>query len=293
MKYEIKISEKEDSEYVEEKLNEYLASVAPPETGAENEELVFKVEDEGKVVGGCIIELYEWNWGRMLLEALWVDEKYRHQGIGSMLIKKAEQTAREKGCYIACISTTDFQARGLYEKHGYKVFTVTKDCPRGHESYTLAKLLDRDTKDYIPKNNAAVEKFEVKPGTEDDADIIENGLDGYCALFAPETHGYIKINKKIVDENGNIIAGIISGINGWDYCFVSVIWVNEAYRKQGFGSHILSKIEREAKEKGAYIMLTYASDWNIDFFKKQGYAIRGEFDDLPRGHRSFELMKTL
>ena len=293
MNYETQTSAKEDSEYVEGKLNEYLSSVAPPEPGAKNEELVFKVEDSGKVVGGCIIELYEWNWGRMLLEALWVDEKYRHQGIGSMLIRKAEQTAREKGCYIACLGTTDFQARGLYEKHGYKVFTVTKDCPRGHESYTLAKRLDRDLPDYIPKNNAAAEKFEVKPGAEEDADVIEDGLDSYGELFAPETHDYIKINKKLVDENGNIIAGIISGINGWDYCFLSVIWVDEAYRNQGFGSQLLAKIEHEAKEKGAYMVLTYASDWNIDFFKKQGYTIRGEFDDLPRGHRSFELMKML
>ena len=93
-----------------------------------------------------------------------------------------------------------------------------------------------------------------------------------------------------------VISGVVSFYNYFTtepkgkYC-IDVCLGTACYVK---GSEkVLSEIEREAKEKGAYIMLTYASDWNIDFFKKQGYAIRGEFDDLPRGHRSFELMKTL
>ena len=48
-----------------------------------------------------------------------MDEKYRRQGLGSALIRAAESAAREKGCEIMFLGTFDFQARPLYEKHGF------------------------------------------------------------------------------------------------------------------------------------------------------------------------------
>ncbi len=41
------------------------------------------------------------------------------------------------------------------------------------------------------------------------------------------------------------------------------------------------------------VVLTYACDWNANFFKKHGYAVRGVPEDHPKGHRSYELQKLL
>lgn len=46
-------------------------------------------------------------------------------------------------------------------------------------------------------------------------------------------------------------------------------------------------------EDGAPMILTSAGDWNVDFFKKNGYQLRGELRDVPKGHDCYELYKNL
>jgi len=40
-----------------------------------------------------------------------------------------------------CIDTMDFQALPFYERHGYSVFGVLDDMPRGHQRFFLKKAL--------------------------------------------------------------------------------------------------------------------------------------------------------
>lgn len=294
MTYELLPLTKDDKGLMETKINEYVNSVAPADPGAAEEEFVLKVRnEEEKIIGGLIADVYEWNWGRLFIEALWVDEPYRGQGIASMLIRGIERIAKEKGCYVSCLGTCDFQARGLYEKHGYTVFSVNKDRVKNHESYSMCKRLDRGTMDYIPANNKAEAKYKVEIGNDADADVIDRGLTAYCDLFAPETHENLHIGKKIVDKGGAFKAGIYAVVDGWDGCFVGAVYVEEKYRRQGLGTYLIREVEREAKKNGARMMLTYAGDWNVEFFKKNGYTLRGELKDFPRGHTSYELKKLL
>ena len=48
-----------------------------------------------------------------------------------------------------------------------------------------------------------------------------------------------------------------------------------------------------AKENGASMILTNAGDWNVAFFKKNGYLLRGELKDVPKGHNCYELYKMI
>ena len=232
-------------------------------------------------------------WGRAVLAELWVDEHCRRQGLGSMLIRQAERAAREKGCYYMCLGTLDFMARGFYEKHGYTVFTVNKDFPRGHEGWSLSKRIDREIADHVPANNSAVTRFTVRPGSREDEKIIGAGLERYNDPFVPEGHDDIPVSRKLVDQNGRMIAGVIAEVGGWDECDIDGIWVEEPYRNRGLGSYLLREVEREAKEKGAYVLFTYGCDWVTGFFRKNGYTVRGELPDYPRGHCAYELEKRL
>ena len=38
---------------------------------------------------------------------------------------------------------------------------------------------------------------------------------------------------------------------------------------------------------------TNAGDWNVDFFRKNGYLLRGELKDVPKGHNCYELYKMI
>ena len=138
MEYKIEALTKEEAAYIGEQIN----GIVPREVDGSEEEFVLKVENEsGEIIGGCIAEAYEYHWSRMFLDDLWVDERYRHHGIGSMILREVERIAREKGCRVVTLGTASFMARPFYEKHGYTVFTTLKK-PNGYLSYSLVKYLD-------------------------------------------------------------------------------------------------------------------------------------------------------
>jgi GNAT superfamily N-acetyltransferase len=74
---------------------------------------------------------------------------------------------------------------------------------------------------------------------------------------------------------------------------VNAVFVEEPLRRQGLGTLLLREAEVFAKENGAPMIVTSAGDWNIGFFKKNGYQLRGELKDVPKGHDCYELYKNL
>ena len=141
IEYELKPLEEGDEDLIEGKVGEYDHSVVLPVPGAEEKTFYFKITDgDDRIIAGCILTIDTWRVAD--LDILWVDEKYRRKGLGSALIKEAERTAREKGCDLMALGTFDFQARPLYEKHGYKLCGVIEDWPNGHCSYSLSKRLN-------------------------------------------------------------------------------------------------------------------------------------------------------
>ena len=69
--------------------------------------------------------------------------------------------------------------------------------------------------------------------------------------------------------------------------------MEEPLRLQGLGTYLLKEAEKFAKENGASVVITNAGDWNVGFFKKNDYLIRGELKDVPKGHNCYELYKVI
>ena len=287
MEYAIEDLTEEEAEYIGDKINE----IVPREVDADEEEFVLKIENEdGRIVGGCIAQAYEYHWSRVLLEELWVDERYRHQGLGSMILREVERIAREKGCRVVTLGTASYMARPFYEKHGYTVFTTLKK-PNGYISYSLVKYLDTDTPDYIPTNNCG-SRFKVSLGDEDDAEVIEEGIDTYSEAYEPDYES-VDYYKKLVDKEGKFAAGVIADVRKGASAFVDALFVEAPLRFQGLGSCLLKEVEKLARQYGASMIMTSAGDWNVDFFKKNGYLLRGELKDVPKGYNCYELYKLL
>ena len=287
MEYKIENLTKEEAAYIGEKINE----IVPHEVDADEEEFVLKVENEnGEIVGGCIAQAYEYRWSRMFLDTLWVDERYRHHGLGSMIIREVERIAREKGCRVVTLGTASYMARPFYEKHGYTVFTTLKK-PNGYISYSLVKYLDRETPEYVPSDNSGA-RFRVSLGSRDDSDVIKNGIRTYSEAYEPEYES-VDFYKKLVDKDGRFIAGVMADVDKGGNGFVDALFVEEPLRRQGLGTYFMQEVEKLAKENGAFMILTNAGDWNVDFFKKNGYLLRGELKDVPKGHDCYELYKNI
>lgn len=289
MEYKTIPCEEDDEELIEEKLDAIDRSILPSKEDGE-EELVFKIaDDEGNIIAGCVLEIDCWRNAE--LDILWVDESHRRNGLGSALIRKAEKTAREYGCRMMVLGTFDFQARPLYEKHGFSLCGTIKNWPRGHENYTLVKRLDQPLKEYYPSTDCSA-GFRIEPGTVEDGNYICKGLGDYNTSQAARAHKYISLDKKIVDEDGNMIAAVIAGVGTWNNLDIDMIWVDEPYRNKGIGSRLLAEVEKEGKENGAYFSAINVFDWEASLFKKHGYSACVTIEDFPgEGHRTYELEK--
>lgn len=92
----------------------------------------------GEVVGGLTGRT---SYGWLFVEHLFVPGSLRGSGIGSELMARAEAEARARGCVGVWLDTFAFQARGFYERLGYRVFGTIEGYPPGHARFFLEKRL--------------------------------------------------------------------------------------------------------------------------------------------------------
>ena len=101
--------------------------------------LILTLRDAGGTIAGGLWGRTVYDW--LFVELLVVPESMRGQGIGSELMRRAEQEAVARGCQNAWLDTFEFQARGFYEKLGYTCFGELADYPPGFGRYFLRKRL--------------------------------------------------------------------------------------------------------------------------------------------------------
>lgn len=94
---------------------------------------------DGHVMGGLMGATYL-GWAHV--NAVWMPDALRGQGIGTRLMALAEQVARERGCPRVFLETLSFQALPFYEKLGYRVASRIDGFPPGGTRYALTKILD-------------------------------------------------------------------------------------------------------------------------------------------------------
>jgi GNAT superfamily N-acetyltransferase len=117
-------------------LVEYNLSQTSP---GENKPIVIAIRGaDGAVLGGL--------WGHtgfdwLFTQFLVVPEALRRRGVGSEIMRLAEQEAVRRGCHGAWLDTFEFQARGFYERIGYTCFAELADYPKGLSRFFMRKDL--------------------------------------------------------------------------------------------------------------------------------------------------------
>ena len=99
---------------------------------------LFARDKTGKVQGG-IRGGTSWSW--CTIDVLAVAEAWRGKGIGSLLLGRAEQIARQRGCIGIRLDTISFQAPGFYRRLGYVECGRIEDYPPGHTRLWFMKRL--------------------------------------------------------------------------------------------------------------------------------------------------------
>ncbi len=106
--------------------------------GPANERAVrLVVRDEHGVVIAGLLGNTKWGW--LYVEKLWVSEAARGRQLGSRLLARAEEIARERGCVGSYLTTFEHQARPFYEQRGYQLFGTLEGYPAGTREYYVCK----------------------------------------------------------------------------------------------------------------------------------------------------------
>ena len=77
----------------------------------------------------------------LVLEAIWIDERYRGRGHGRRLLLEAERIAKEAGCCAVSARCLSFQAPGFFRQLGYATYGVVDVAIDGHTEHLLIKRL--------------------------------------------------------------------------------------------------------------------------------------------------------
>lgn len=138
--------------------------------------------------------------------------------------------------------------------------------------------------------------FHILNCIDNDAEYICDKLVEYNLNQVPKTQEieFKNINKKIVDEDDNIVAGCLAKMYCWNVIYIDILWVDKKYRKCGLGKRLLNEIEEAALEENCSLIHLDTFDFQAkDFYIKQGYEIFGVLEDCPENHCRYYLKKNL
>jgi GNAT superfamily N-acetyltransferase len=96
-------------------------------------------DPEGReIIGGLLART---SMGLLFVDLFFLPESLRGNGIGSRVIRTAEDEAVRRGCSRAILFTVTFQAPGFYERRGYQVLGRIECDPPGRTRICMTKKL--------------------------------------------------------------------------------------------------------------------------------------------------------
>lgn len=99
---------------------------------------IYLENENGEKAAGLIGQTHG-NW--LMIRILWVGESQRERRIGSQLLKKAEETAKKRGCKYAFLDTLSFQAPEFYKKNGYEEVFELEEYPLTGKRIYFTKVI--------------------------------------------------------------------------------------------------------------------------------------------------------
>ena len=156
-----------------------------------------------------------------------------------------------------------------------------------------SKLKDgeMDLKRFTRENNYTVSGC----NGSDKAFLVDKLVDyNLSQVPATQEENFIDLSRKVLSEDGKIIAGIIVRMYCWKCIYIDTFWIDESMRGEGLGTLLFEEVERVAKENGSHLIHLDTFDFQAkDFYLAQGYSVFGELEDCPKGHTRYFMSKVL
>ncbi|HMM20823.1 MAG TPA: GNAT family N-acetyltransferase [Selenomonadales bacterium] len=144
---------------------------------------------------------------------------------------------------------------------------------------------------------AGSESLAITEGSEDTAKYIMERIREYNLEQAPGDGPLAQETVYLALRNGQgrVVGGINATLNLlWGRCHVDIFWIEERFRKGGYGTRLLQEVERRAKEKGCRLVQLDTFGFQAPgFYRKNGYEQFGVLEDFPPGHSQYFFKKWL
>lgn len=247
----------------------------------------------GAVVGG-LVGRTAWSW--LYVENLAVPPALRGAGWGSRLLAAAEAEATRRGCIGVRLDTYSFQARGFYERLGFRLVGEIADCPPGQTRFSLAKRLDGGGPAAEPWPDAAAPCVTITQTAAEADPVAPVLMAGLTAHAMPHAGPPLAESLNLVVRRPGEAAPV-GGLQarifyGWMY--VNLFHLPEALRGQGLGRALMQRAEAAARARGCTgIWLDTFSFQARPFYESLGFRLFATLEDCPPGHSRHYLMKRL
>jgi GNAT superfamily N-acetyltransferase len=130
-----------------------------------------------------------------------------------------------------------------------------------------------------------MKNINVVVGTENETNELSNELFNFNKDIVPgfaERDYPSDFIRYVIKQDNILIAGVVGRITLNHIVYVDDLFVIEKFRKQGYATALLDKVESEAKLRGCY--LAYLDTINpkaVSFYKKRNYKIFATLDNVP------------
>ncbi|OIA99317.1 GNAT family acetyltransferase [Paenibacillus sp. LC231] len=127
-----------------------------------------------------------------------------------------------------------------------------------------------------------------------DINYVRNQMIKYNLMHFPDDlkGRYQEVNLLLRNADGQILGGIVGEIC-WNWLEIHYLFVDEPFRKSGYGTKLLNEVEKIAKEKQCeFVKLDTLSFQALDFYIKQGYEVYGRIENAGR-HTHYYMKKDI
>ncbi len=122
---------------------------------------------------------------------------------------------------------------------------------------------------------------------EKQVEKIESRLEAYDQKhIGEEMEGVIQIG--ITDDNNKLIGGLDACITTFKILYVCTVFVDEKYRRQGYGRQLMLEMEKRAKKMGVNTIRLDTFDWQgKEFYQALGYEAVGHYENKDDGYAEY------
>lgn len=95
-------------------------------------------ESKDELIGVAVVQIF---WGQLHIKYIFVDEKYRGQGIGSKLMEIVLDFAKKQACKFVHVETMNYQAPEFYKKFDFTLELIRSGFNHDNSMYYFRKQL--------------------------------------------------------------------------------------------------------------------------------------------------------